>query len=61
MESICEYWTTLQTLATANSDWLIKQQNKLVEYTKLAISVSLLRVVKHFPAERKIKSMFTVR
>ena len=36
-------------LAIANFDWLISQQNKLVKYTKLAISVSLCRVVKHFP------------
>ena len=48
---ITPFCSPLRTLATANFDWLIK----------LAISVSLRRVVKHFPAERKITSMFTFR
>ena len=39
----------LLTVASANSDWLIRQYNKLVQQTKLAISVGLRRVVKHFP------------
>ena len=34
-----------RTLASANSDWIIRQKNKLVQQTQLPISVSLRRVV----------------
>ena len=47
---ITPFCSPLRTLASANSDWLIRQLNKLVRQTKLANSVSLIRcVVKHFP------------
>ena len=43
------FCSPLQRLASANSDWLIRQWNKLVQQTKLAISVSLHCVIKHYP------------
>ena len=46
---ITPFCSPLRTLASANSYWLIRKYNKLVQQTKLAISVSLRRVVKHFP------------